>query len=73
MRRLNLPAAVLAALALGAVAACAPNPIVARDPIPAPGPQDAFACRSRPQVLNSFDTDCEPVRRAPTVVLRSKG
>ncbi len=71
MRRLNLPAALLAALALAATAACAPNPIVARDPIPAPGPQDAFACRSRPLPLNAFRTNCEPV--APEPVLRSKG
>lgn len=71
MRRLNLPAALLAALALAATGACAPNPIVARDPIPAPGPQDAFACRSRPGLLNTFRTNCEPV--APEPVLRAKG
>ncbi|GJD89030.1 MULTISPECIES: hypothetical protein [Methylobacterium] len=71
MRRLNLPAALLAALALGAVAACAPNPIVARDPIPAPGPQDAFVCDSRPMPLNTFRTNCDPV--APEPVLRAKG
>lgn len=71
MRRLNLPAALLAALALAAAGACAPNPIVARDPIPAPGPQDAFACRSRPLPLNTFTTNCDPV--APEPVLRSKG
>ena len=74
MRRLNLKAAALAALVLGALGACAPNPIIARDPVPAPGPQDAFVCDSRPMPLNAFDTACDPVRRAaPETVLRSKG
>ena len=74
MRRLNLTAAALAALALGTVGACAPNPIVARDPVPAPGPQDAFVCDSRPTLLNAFDTACDPVRRPPPEpVLRAKG
>lgn len=61
------------ALAVLAPAACAPNPIVARDPVPAPGPQEAYRCRSRPTVLNAYWTDCEPVRREPEVVIRSRG
>ncbi|GJD44265.1 hypothetical protein AFCDBAGC_2131 [Methylobacterium cerastii] len=70
MRRLSLPAALLLA---AAASACAPNPIVARDPIPAPGPDAAFACDSRPLVLNAFETTCKPIARQPVVVLRSKG
>ena len=68
MRRLNLIAALLLA---AAGAACAPNPIVARDPVPAPGPQDAYACTSKPLPLNAFITDCKPVPAAP--VLRARG
>ncbi|GJE61208.1 hypothetical protein [Methylobacterium trifolii] len=70
MRRLNLLAAFLLA---GAASACAPNPIIARDPVPAPGPTDALVCDSRPIPLNGFTTDCDPVVRQPQVVLRSKG
>lgn len=70
MRRLNLIAALLLTVS---AAACAPNPIVARDPVPAPGPADAFACTSKPLPLNAFLTDCEPVPTAPRVVLRAKG
>lgn len=70
MRRLNLIAALLLA---ACAAACAPNPIVARDPVPAPGPTDAFACGSKPLPLNAFISDCRPVPVAPQVVLRAKG
>ncbi|MBE7245020.1 MAG: hypothetical protein INR63_08720 [Actinomycetospora chiangmaiensis] len=70
MRRLNLIAALLLT---SAAAACAPNPIIARDPVPAPGPTDAYACRSRPLPLNAFTTGCEPVPATPPVVLRSRG
>lgn len=70
MRRLSLTAAVLLATA---ASACAPNPIVARDPISAPGPDAAFACDSRPTALNAFRTDCTPVARQRPVVLHSKG
>jgi hypothetical protein len=70
MRRLNL----LAALLLASVAtACAPNPIIARDPVPAPGPTDAYACQSRPLPLNAFMTGCRPVPATPPVVLQSRG
>lgn len=70
MRRLSLTVALLLA---AAGSACAPNPIVARDPVPAPGPDAAFACNSRPLVLNAFDTDCTPIARQRPIVLRSKG
>ncbi|GEP05048.1 hypothetical protein [Methylobacterium oxalidis] len=70
MRRLNLLAALLLT---GAAGACAPNPIIARDPVPAPGPEVGYVCDSRPLVLNAFDTKCTPVAREPQVVLRSKG
>lgn len=68
MRRLTL-----IALLAATTSACAPNPIVARDPIPAPGPAEAVVCDSRPGVLNSFDTNCEAVARVPRTVLRVKG
>ena len=70
MRRLILPAALVLAAPL---AACAPNLIVARDPVPAPGPDAAFTCNSKPLVLNAFTTNCTPAPVAPQVVLRAKG
>lgn len=70
MRRLTLPAALAVAASL---AACAPNPIIARDPVPAPGPDAAFACDTRPFVLGAHMTDCTPVAREPRVVVRAKG
>ena len=70
MRRLTL----LAALAFAASAgACAPKPIVARDPVPAPAPGLGYACDSRPTVLHAFYTTCTPVQRERDVVLHSKG
>lgn len=71
MRRLSLMSAAL--LLAAAASACAPNPIIARDPVAAPGPDAAFACDSRPTVLNAFRTDCTPVARERQVVLRAKG
>ena len=62
MRRLNLIAALLLA---AAASACAPNPIIARDPIPAPGPADAYACDSKPLPVNTFTTDCRPLAGEP--------
>lgn len=70
MRRLSTIAALLLA---AAASACAPNPIIARDPVPAPGPTDAYACDSQPRPLNAFSTDCRPVPAAPPVVLHSRG
>jgi hypothetical protein len=70
MRRLML----IAALALaGAAAACAPNPIVARDPVPAPSPELGYVCDSRPTALNAFVTGCEPVSREQRAVVRARG
>lgn len=64
----------IAGLALaGALCGCAPNPIVARDPVPAPTPDVGYACDSRPLVLNAFTTRCEPVLTQSQTVLRSKG
>lgn len=70
MRRLNLIAALLLA---AAASACAPNPIIARDPVPAPGLADVYACDSKPLPLNTFMTDCRPVPASPQVVLRARG
>ncbi|KQT11784.1 hypothetical protein ASG40_07125 [Methylobacterium sp. Leaf399] len=70
MRRLNLTVSLLLAASAGA---CAPNPIVARDPVPAPGPGVAYVCDTRPLVLNAMSSTCEPVERQPQVVLRRKG
>ncbi|MCJ2011400.1 hypothetical protein [Methylobacterium sp. J-076] len=70
MRRLTTIAALLLA---AAASACAPNPIIARDPVPAPGPSDVYACASRPLPLNAFTTGCRPVPAAPQVVLQSRG
>ncbi|MFE1601872.1 hypothetical protein [Methylobacterium sp. ID0610] len=69
-RSLTIVGLVLAALA---PAACAPNPIVARDPVPAPGPEEAYRCESRSAVLNGYWSTCEPVLREREVVVRSKG
>ncbi|MEH3146614.1 MAG: hypothetical protein PGN34_14975 [Methylobacterium frigidaeris] len=71
MRR-SMKAALLAVTVL-VPAACAPNPIIARDPIPAPGPDQAYRCRSRPMVLNLYDTGCERVVPEQEAVVRSKG
>ena len=43
------------------------------DQMPAPGPGEAYRCRSKPTVLNAYWTDCEPARREPEVVIRSRG
>lgn len=71
MRALKLIAAF--ALLGAAAAACAPHPIVARDPVPAPSPDEAYVCTSTPLVLNAFHTNCEPRIREERPVLRSKG
>ncbi|GJE76938.1 MULTISPECIES: hypothetical protein [Methylorubrum] len=70
MRRLKL----FAALALVAAAgACAPHPIVARDPVPAPSPDEAYDCRTTPFLLNAYRTGCEQRLRERRTVLQSKG
>ena len=70
MRGLTL--AVALALA-GTAGACAPKPIVARDPVPAPAPGLGYACDSRPVVLNAFYSNCTPIQRESEVVIHSKG
>ncbi|MGU3540323.1 hypothetical protein [Methylobacterium sp. A54F] len=70
MRRLYLLAALLLTAAAGA---CAPNPIIARDPVAAPGPDIGYTCNTRPTVLNGMLVDCDPVARQPQTVLRAKG
>ena len=65
MRRLKL----FAALALAGAA----HPIVARDPVPAPSPEEAYSCSSTPLPLNAYKSDCTPVLREPRAVLQSKG
>ncbi|WP_232628620.1 hypothetical protein [Methylobacterium sp. Leaf118] len=71
MRRLKLFAAL--ALAGAAVGACAPHPIVARDPVPAPSPDEAYDCSTAPLVLNAYRVGCEPRLREQRPVLHSKG
>ena len=71
MRRLKLFAAL--ALAGAAAGACAPHPIVARDPVPAPSPDEAYSCDSTPTVLNGYMVDCSPRLRERRTVLQSKG
>ncbi|KQO67189.1 hypothetical protein [Methylobacterium sp. Leaf89] len=75
MRRLTLRRLPLAvALVLSASAgACAPKPIVARDPVPAPEPTLGYECSSRPTVLNGFYSICEPALQERSVVVRAKG
>ncbi|SOR29261.1 conserved exported protein of unknown function [Methylorubrum extorquens] len=58
MRRLKLFAAL--ALAGAAAGACAPHPIVARDPVPTPSPEEAYSCSSTPLPLNAYKSDCSP-------------
>lgn len=65
---------LIAALALaGTAGACAPKPIVARDPVPAPTPEIGYVCDSRPTALNAFQTNCDPVVREQRAVVRAKG
>lgn len=73
MRRPILHAAAAACLLAGGLAACAPNPIVARDPVPAPGPDAAYTCDTRPFLLGAQMTGCRPAPVEQRVVLRAKG
>lgn len=70
MRGLTLAVALVLT---GTAGACAPKPIVARDPVPAPAPGVGYACESRPTVLNAVQSNCEPILREPSVVVRAKG
>ena len=71
MPRLKL-SLVLAVTAL-ALGACAANPIVARDPVPAPTGGESFACDSKPTLLNAFMTDCAPRGRHYREAITVKG
>lgn len=70
MRRLKLFA--VAALT-SAVGACAAHPIVARDPVPPPAPDEAYDCDSHPTVVNAFRTNCEPRLRSRGAVVSARG
>ncbi|UMY17415.1 hypothetical protein MMB17_22800 [Methylobacterium organophilum] len=72
---MRLPKLIVLLGLAGSVGACAPHPIVARDPIPAPSPDEAFVCDSRPSpiVAKMFDTNCEERLRERRTVLQSKG
>ncbi len=71
MRRLMQTVALV--LAGAGVSACAPHPIVARDPVPPPSPAEAYDCGSMRLPLNAVATECAPRYREAPVVLRSRG
>ncbi|MBB3900593.1 hypothetical protein [Methylobacterium brachythecii] len=71
MRRLMQAAAL--ALAVSTVTACAPHPIVARDPVPPPSPAEAYDCGTMRLPLNAAMSDCSPRYRDAPAVLRSRG
>lgn len=62
----------IAVAATTASAACAPNPIIARDPVPPPSPAHAYSCDSRTYSFGQFyHSACVPV--PPPAVVRAKG
>lgn len=63
----------IAAAGAAAAAGCAPNPIIARDPIPPPTPDQAYRCLSTPLLFNYYATGCDPAVAAPRTVVRAKG
>jgi hypothetical protein len=67
--------AVLACLAVASLAACAhaPNPIVARDPIPPPPPGYRVACDTYTAPFYLYFGSCRPVRPPAAVVVRARG
>ncbi|GJE56608.1 MULTISPECIES: hypothetical protein [Methylobacterium] len=71
MRRLMQTVAL--ALAGAAVSACAPHPIVARDPEPPPSPAEAYDCGTTRLPLNAAISNCTPRYREAPTVLRSRG
>ncbi|NEU12185.1 hypothetical protein G3T14_08570 [Methylobacterium sp. BTF04] len=70
MRRLTLTVALALAASAGA---CAPKPIVSRDPVPAPAPGVGYVCDSRPFIVDTFYSTCEPTLREREAVLHAKG
>lgn len=71
MRRLMQTVAL--ALAGAAVSACAPHPIVARDPVPPPSPAEAYDCGTLRLPLNAAVAGCSPRYREAPTVLQSRG
>ncbi|GLS50153.1 hypothetical protein GCM10007885_30050 [Methylobacterium gnaphalii] len=60
-------------LAGAAVTACAPHPIVARDPVPPPSPAEAYDCGTARLPLNAAMSNCAPLYREAPTVLHSRG
>lgn len=73
MRRPMPTAALAGAVVFACVSACAPHPIVARDPVPAPTGTESYACDTRRFPLNSAASDCEPRHRQERAVLQARG
>lgn len=73
VRMRRLVSTVALALAGAAVSACAPHPIVARDPVPAPSSAESYVCDSRRLPLNGAWSNCEQRYREPRTVLQSRG
>ncbi len=71
MRRLMQTVAL--ALAGAAVSACAPHPIVARDPQPPPSPAEAYDCGTTRLPLNAAISGCTPRPRDVPTVLQARG
>lgn len=71
MRRF-LPLLLLAGLA--AAAGCAPNPIIVRDPEPAPRGLEQIRCGHFRGLLNDVYSNCVPAAPPPAeAVVRAKG
>jgi hypothetical protein len=69
----SLLAKALATSSLLAVSACshAPNPVVARDPVPPPPAGYAVACGTTRLPLGIVRARCVPVQRVEPVVVRA--
>lgn len=73
MRRpITLAALLAAGLAAGA-GGCAPNPIIARDPVAVPAIDAVHACGSRPLLFGFYDSTCERVNVPAQPVVRARG
>ncbi len=71
MRRPITLAGLLAVLL--AAGACAPNPIIARDPVPAPSQGTGAICGSTPLLFGFYDSTCRPVMQQAEPVVRARG
>jgi hypothetical protein len=67
--------AVLLALSVASLAACAhaPNQIVARDPLPPPPPGYSVACQTYVAPFYLYQSSCRPVAPAPVAVVQARG